>query len=110
MLANSHPSDGRVAAPPLAIPCHMNTADEVSCTVIALDDDDIVLVRLDAGNLSIELPLAPDAALDFSLRLCACAVRLRKRNTTVGAPCGRARSARRPVSPAAMAGATPTTL
>jgi hypothetical protein len=81
MPATSHPGGGTVAAPPLSIPAHLSGADEVSCTVTALDDD-IVLVRLDSGHLAIELPLPSHAALDLSLRLCACVVRLRRRNTT----------------------------
>jgi len=78
MPAASNAARGTVAKRPLSVPARLSGADEVSCTVTALDDDDVVLVRLDSGNLSIELPLPPNAALDLSLRLCACVVRLRK--------------------------------
>lgn len=90
MPATSHPHDGTVAEPydgavaepSRSIPAYLSGADEVSCTVTPLHDDDIVLVRLDSGRLSIELPLPSDAALDLSLRLCASVIRLRRSNPT----------------------------
>ena len=78
--ANNHRRHGTLAALPFSIPAQLSGADQVSCTVTTLEDEDIVLVRLDSGHLSIELPLPSNAALDLSLRLCASLVRLRRSN------------------------------
>jgi hypothetical protein len=44
-------------------------ADEFAGTVITLDDADVVLIRLEADGLTIELPLPSAVAIDLVLRV-----------------------------------------
>ena len=82
MPATSHPRHFTVTEPPRSIPAHLSGADEVSYTVTSLHDD-IVLVRLDSGQLSIEVPLPSDAALDLSFNAARLpSSRLRRSDTT----------------------------
>jgi hypothetical protein len=86
-MASSDPAGGTFAAPPLALPVHLLgllgepdgvRADEFAGTVITLDDADVVLIRLEADGLTIELPLPSAVAIDLVLRVIGACGRLAK--------------------------------
>jgi hypothetical protein len=52
--------------------------NEFAGTVINLDDADVVLIRLEADGLTIELPLPSAAAIDLVLRVIGACGRLAK--------------------------------
>ena len=86
-MVSSDPTGGTFAAPPLALPVHLfgllgepdgARADEFVGTVTTLDDADIVLIQLEAGGLTLELPLPSAVAIDLVLRVVGACGRLAK--------------------------------
>ena len=86
-MVSSDPTGGTFAAPLLALPVRLLgllgepdgvRADEFAGTVTTLDDADIVLIRLEAGGLTIELPLPSAVAIDLVLRVVGACGRLAK--------------------------------
>jgi hypothetical protein len=79
---------GGIFSPPLlALPVHLSglvggpdgaRAEEFAGTVTTLDDADVVLIRLEASGLTIELPLPSAIAIDLVLRVVGACGRLAK--------------------------------
>jgi hypothetical protein len=86
-MDTSEVTGGTFAPPPLALPVHLSglvgqpdgaLAEEFAGTITALDDADVVLIRLQASGLTIELPLPSAIAIDLVLRMIGACGRLAK--------------------------------